>query len=508
MFSEGLRKNMSITTRRKFIHGTSLAAMAQAAHGQSAKTDEPVTIESVAFEGLRRVGYLTPRRSEQIRSSRWSINLNNPPDEDLLERTASAGAKWARIGAGEGSQKLDTEDSFASLDKMVNGLVQRKIQPWITVFEGGGIIPRRPKEMPDTSALDRWGNWVRALASRYKDRVHYWEIWNEPNEHGMPPAVYVELAKRGSTAIRGVDPGAKIVVGSLALVDTDYLKSLFDLGIAPYGDIVAYHPYAEIPEASAFTVMEPVKKPISYMEVSATARDLRQIFDSSGKSIALWQGECGYPSADNSTGGWTGRGPWGERIQAKWILRRMLTDLGLGVELSNIFVLVSGGNKKSLLYPDTRAPKPGLISLGYCASIFDNRFETLRKVETAFRIVDAGIFYGALGAVPKERLTDPGRAPLQIQVVAAGGPSGDAVAYWLPWRMQELIHPAKAELKLSGARIQDPVVVNLLDGDVYQAPVEMSTGGSMNFSPLPLADYPFAIVGRSQIQTQAQKLNP
>jgi hypothetical protein len=54
--------------------------------------------------------------------------------------------------------------------------------------------------------------------------------------------------------------------------------------------------------------------------------------------ITLWQGECGYPSGDNS-GGWQGRGPWGERIQAKWVLRRLLTDFGLGLEVTNAFVL-------------------------------------------------------------------------------------------------------------------------------------------------------------------------
>ena len=74
--------------------------------------------------------------------------------------------------------------------------------------------------------------------------------------------------------------------------------------------------------------------------------------------------------------------------------------------------------------------------------------------------------------------------------------------------MQELVHPAKVELKLSGARIQDPVLVNLLDGIVYQVPVQAGAGGVMTFSSLPLADYPFAIVGKKQVKIQAERFRP
>ena len=54
---------------------------------------------------------------------------------------------------------------------------------------------------------------VAFAVRRYKDRVHYWEIWNEPDEQGMPPQLYAELVKRGSAAIRSVDPSAKVIAG-------------------------------------------------------------------------------------------------------------------------------------------------------------------------------------------------------------------------------------------------------------------------------------------------------
>ena len=48
-----------------------------------------------------------------------------------------------------------------------------------------------PKDMGD------WERFVRALVRRYKDRIHYWEILNEPNTSVFTenPKAYVEMLK-------------------------------------------------------------------------------------------------------------------------------------------------------------------------------------------------------------------------------------------------------------------------------------------------------------------------
>ena len=475
---------------------------------QSRPASNQVTIESVSFKGYRQLGYVAPRRSEEIKSSRWGLQFNAPPDEEFLNLLASTGVKWTRIGSRVTVQDIGKADAWASQDKLVNGLVQRKISMFMTV-SGAGLFPQMLQKMPAKETLDAWAAYVRTTVQRYKDRVHYWEIWNEPNEHDMPVQIYAELVKRGSDAVRAADPQAKVIGGALSRVDAPYLKALFELGIGPYVDIVSYHPYAELPESNAIMVLQPVRK--SYVEASYLNSDLRTIVESVNHPITLWQGECGYPSGDNS-GGWQGRGPWGERIQAKWVLRRLLTDFGLGLEVTNAFVLrefeqENRPNTKGFLRADTGVPKPAFSSLAFLTSIFDDRFAEVKKVDTDFTVVEHGTFYGVQGKYPKEQLSIARRVPLPIQVVAGGGAGGDAVAYWIPWRMQELVHPAKVTLKLNGSRIQDPVVVNLLDGNVYQVPVKVN-GNEMTFPLLPMADYPFVIVGRSQVKTQSQRFRP
>ena len=102
-----------------------------------------------------------------------------------------------------------------------------------------------------------------AVAARYRGRVRYYQLWNEPNiypEWGnatIDPEAYVELLKAGAESIRGVDPDAVIIAGALAAtVDMDgtavpgrsfsdllFLQRMYDAGAAPYFDVMATQGY-------------------------------------------------------------------------------------------------------------------------------------------------------------------------------------------------------------------------------------------------------------------------
>ncbi len=110
---------------------------------------------------------------------------------------------------------------------------------------------------------DDYGDFVRAVAERYRGQVHYYQIWNEPNiypEWGnapVDPEAYVNLLKVGAQAIRSADPDAVIVAGALAAtIDLDgtvssghnfndllFLQRMYDAGAAPYFDIMAVQGY-------------------------------------------------------------------------------------------------------------------------------------------------------------------------------------------------------------------------------------------------------------------------
>jgi hypothetical protein len=113
-----------------------------------------------------------------------------------------------------------------------------------------------PATPPDN--LEDYGDFVEAVARRYRGRVEHYQIWNEPNltsEWGYRPvnaAEYVELLRIASTRIKRVDPDALIISAALAptieestsaMNDLKYLDEMYRLGAAQYFDILSVQAY-------------------------------------------------------------------------------------------------------------------------------------------------------------------------------------------------------------------------------------------------------------------------
>ncbi len=109
-----------------------------------------------------------------------------------------------------------------------------------------------------------FARFVEAVVSRYRGRVRYVQLWNEPNiypewgAYPISPEDYVELLKAGATAARAADPDVRIIAGALAatinlqpdapppansLNDLIFLQRMYDAGAAPYFDIAAVQGY-------------------------------------------------------------------------------------------------------------------------------------------------------------------------------------------------------------------------------------------------------------------------
>jgi hypothetical protein len=116
----------------------------------------------------------------------------------------------------------------------------------------GTLIP------PDD--YDDFGDFVYAVVSRYRGRIRYYQIWNEPNlvrEWGVVNArEYVKLLQVAHTRAVEADPEAVIVAGALsATIELDahelgkgindfvYLQQMYDAGAAPYFDVMSMQGY-------------------------------------------------------------------------------------------------------------------------------------------------------------------------------------------------------------------------------------------------------------------------
>ena len=147
--------------------------------------------------------------------------------------------------------------------------------------------------------------WAANPAIPYRP-IRVWQLWNEPNFKyfvARPnPAEYGKLVKLSSPVIKGIDPGAKIILAGLfaapkeaeykvkppqAYFATDFIEQLYKKtpGIKSQFDGVALHPYT-----------------YDYQDIAGHVEELREVLRGRPRpGKGLWITElgwsAGFPSA-------------------------------------------------------------------------------------------------------------------------------------------------------------------------------------------------------------------
>jgi len=150
-----------------------------------------------------------------------------------------------------------------------------------------------------------WRDYITAVAQRYKGRIRYYEIWNEPNDPTYYTGTVAELAELTAEAysiLKSVDTGNTVL--SPAAYAPGYLNQLLEAGIAQNVDMIAYHFYETPPEATASDIAN-VNLVMAANGVSA---------------IPLWATEGA--SGDNTTAP--------ESLAAAYLVRKYLVHLAFG----------------------------------------------------------------------------------------------------------------------------------------------------------------------------------
>lgn len=94
-----------------------------------------------------------------------------------------------------------------------------------------------------------YADFMYTIASRYRGRIHSWEIWNEPDiaEYWMgDPDQFAALVKLASAAIRRADPDATLVLAGMSKGPSPFFRQLVQKHhLERYVDVVAMHGYPE-----------------------------------------------------------------------------------------------------------------------------------------------------------------------------------------------------------------------------------------------------------------------
>ena len=91
--------------------------------------------------------------------------------------------------------------------------------------------------------IDDYIIFLKELVKHYKNDIHQWEIWNEPNIFFWqgPEEMYAELLMKSYIAIKDMDSTAQVLGISTAGIDFDFIQKMQQLQ-APF-DVLTIHPY-------------------------------------------------------------------------------------------------------------------------------------------------------------------------------------------------------------------------------------------------------------------------
>ena len=131
--------------------------------------------------------------------------------------------------------------NWAHFDHVVDVAEKYGIQVYgITAYWSGWTKPYTEE------GIQEYLEYLKTCVTRYKGRIHHWEIWNEPNIFFWqgPKEMYTDLLKRCYQMIKEIDPEIQVLGLSTAGIDFDFIETNVKKE-APF-DILTIHPYRSI----------------------------------------------------------------------------------------------------------------------------------------------------------------------------------------------------------------------------------------------------------------------
>jgi polysaccharide biosynthesis protein PslG len=207
---------------------------------------------------------------------------------------------------------------------------------------GGGVMV--PAKLPVKGrAKTGWVAFCQAAVARYGPSGSFWtenpgvpfrplrnwQVWNEPNfkffVHKPNPAEYGQMVKISSTAIKGSDPGAKVILAGLFAwpkggnsknanhnwFASDFLDGLYRVpGIAAKFDGIALHPYST-----------------KYQLLTPQVEEVRDVLkEHKDAGTGLWITELGWSSQPKTPGNSFAKGVAGQAQQLKGAFSLLLKN--------------------------------------------------------------------------------------------------------------------------------------------------------------------------------------
>ena len=459
-----------------------------------------------------------PKRTSQIQDG-FGINSNLPRDPYLpwnrwwWTRMFDAGFKWVRIGQYENSSDYTSWDwieqkrgVFATeplLEDAVDSLIDNGMDVEVQLLYGNPMYTAHSGKLPDisipepgsfhnddrsmysvywppvtpeqTTAFNKYVHW---MVDHFKDRIHYWALWNEqdigywnpwgnPEQYGHLLSSFVDTVRK--------TPGAKVIYGAQADPSRDFTRRAFDACHCAAGiDVYAYHTYPGYGQNRNPETMDYG----AYLNESPQAlRDLVNHYPGIESGIPFFDDEF------NSIPSWTGSD---ESVQAKYVPRGLIYNHAVGVK-TFVWLLAAGtdGNEYDDFgilhgltnHDDDFTPRPVFHALENTNALFSDT-----KFEPAIEISSKDIV-----AIRRQS----GSPVLSYGFRRKNGKA--IIAYWIAAHSVpgNSFPPYYATLSIQNSGIQHPVLIDVVSGQIR--PLNWKNGTTDTLDTLPVTDSILAI---------------
>ena len=400
-------------------------------------------------------------------------------------------------------QKRGVYATSQLLEDAVDSLVDNEMDVQVLLLYGNTMYTARSGQLPDisvpepgsfhnddrsvysvywppvtaeqTTAFNKYVGW---MVDHFKDRIHYWALWNEqdigywnpwgnPEQYGHLLTSFVDTVRK--------TPGAKVIYGGQADPSRDFTQRALDTCKCAEGiDVYAYHTYPGYGQNMNPETMDYG----AYLNESPRAlRDLVNHYPGIRTGIPFFDDEF------NSIPSWTGSD---ESVQAKYVPRGLIYNHAAGVK-TFVWLLAAGtdGNEFDdfgIVHGLTNhdwdfSPRPVFYALQNTNALFsdtklDPAIETSSADVPAIRRQSGSPFL-SYGFRSKK-----GKAIVAYWIAAHSVPGNSFPAYY-----------ATVTVKNSG--IRNPVLIDVVSGDIR--PLNWKKGTIDTLDKLPVTDSILAI---------------
>jgi hypothetical protein len=253
--------------------------------------------------------------------------------------------------------------NFKDLDKLVDLASNHGVEVLLPLGLSPAWASARPTEKsaysPGNAAepgdIEDWRDYVRKVGTRYKGRIHCYEIWNEPNLkefYSGPVSEMVTLTRETYHILKDIDPTV-IVVSPSATGGSGgptWLDEFLAKGGGGYVDVVGYHFY--VSPGSPEAMVSGIKKVKSVMESHKIVKP-------------LWNTETGWLIANSQSvvkpegSGFKSKVLSDDEAEA-YIARSYILNWAMGVE--RLYWYAWDNHIMGLTEPDDRTVKPPALA--------------------------------------------------------------------------------------------------------------------------------------------------